>query len=188
MRIRNKYLLTVAMVWGPVAALAVMFNLFVLKPQMQRVVALETELTDARCLYNRAKEAAKKETQIHLTETVERLNDRVSDFVLRLETAPDLAFEIAELASATEVEAFAMRPREKNGLERLPDCDSIAEKQLNISFGASFHQFAGLLNALERHRPTLFVETFAINRPQKETARPEVDMQLAILVEKPQGG
>lgn len=188
MKVRNKYLLAVVTTWGPLIALAVMFHLVVLEPQMQRVAALEAELTDARRLYSQATEAAKKENQIHLTETVERLSDRVSDFVLRLETAPDLAFEIAELASVTEVEAFAMRPRDKNGPERLPDCDRIAERQLNISFAASFHQFAGLLNALERHRPVLFVETFAVKRPREKTARPEIDMQLAILVEKPQGG
>ena len=186
MRVRNKYVLILAMVWGPSVGLGVMFHLFVLKPQMQRVTALETELSDARHLYGRATEAAKLETQMRLTETVARLDERISDFVLRPSAAPDLAFEIAELASATAVQSFAMKPRNRERLEVLALCDTIGEKQLDISFVGHFHQFASLLNALERHRPVLFVETFSIRRPRRETSQPETNMQVTVLVEKNQ--
>ena len=184
MKVRNTYVLILALAWGPFAALAVTCHLFALKPQMQRVTALEAELTDARRLYGRAMEAAKQETQDRLTAAVTRLDERIADFALRPSATPDLAFEIAELASATEVEAFAMTPRNYERLKRLDQCETIGEKQLDISFAGHFHQFAGLLNALERHRPTLFIETFSIRRPHKETARPEASMQVAVLVEK----
>jgi hypothetical protein len=188
MKVRNKYVLIVALVWGPCIVLAVLFHLFILAPQMQRVVALEAELVHARGLYSQAIEAAKKENQARLTEAVDNVHNRVSDFVLRLETAPDLAFEIAELARETQVGSFAMRPQGKGGLEALVNCDWIGQKQIDVSFASQFDQFAALLNALERHRPVLFVETFAIRRPQEEATRPRAEMQLAVLVEKPHDG
>jgi len=188
MKIRTRYLIVLAVVWGPFIALTVAFHLLALKPQMQRVEALEIELADARTLYDQATEAAKEENQRRLTQIVDGLKYRISDFVLRLESAPELAFGIAELASATQVESFAMKPRNQDGLGTVADCDLIGEKQIKVSFAAPFDQFATLLNALERHRPVLFVETFAINRPREEDMQPDVEMQLAVLVEKPHSG
>jgi hypothetical protein len=185
MKVRNKYLLSVLIVWGPCLAAAVGFHLFVLRPQMRRVEALEAELVDARALHNRATEAAKEENQIRLDRAVEELHQRISDFVLRLEAGPDLAFEIAELANQSGVESFAMRPRAEKGLENVANCDLIGEKRIDVSFAARFHGFAALLNAVERHRPVLFVETFAIDRPRTPSAQPEASMELAVLVEKP---
>jgi len=188
MRVRNKYILIIALVWGPCAALGAAFHWFVLAPQMQRVVALETELKDARQLYNEATEAAKQENQTRLTEAVNQVHNRVSDFVLGLETAPDLAFEIAKLASETQVSTFAMKPRGQSGLETVANCDQIGQKLIDVSFAGRFDQFATLLNALERHRPVLFVETFAIRRPEEDTAKPKAEMQLAVLTEKASEG
>jgi Tfp pilus assembly protein PilO len=188
MKVRNKYVLIMALVWGPCLVLAVLFYLFVLAPQMQRVVALEAELVDVRGLYSQATEAAKKENQVRLTEAVDEIHHRVSDFVLRLETAPDLAFEIANLANETQVGSFAMKPQGNGGSEPVVNCEWIGQKQIDVRFTSHYEQFATLLNALERHRPVLFVETFAIHHPLEEATRPQAEMQLAVLVEKPRDG
>ena len=184
MRVRNKFILMIVATWVPCIALGVAFYLFALEPQMQRVNALEMELTDARRLYSRATEAARPENQRRLSQETQKLNERVGDFVLLPETAPDLAFEIAELASRTEVESFTMKPQDRAGLEAVPNCEKVGERLINVAFASHFHQFATLLNALERHRPVLFVETFAITRPRQEAEKPRIDMQLAVLVEK----
>ena len=184
MRVRNKYVFMIVATWIPCIALGIAFYLFALEPQMQQVGTLEMELTDARQLYSRAVEAARPENQLRLTQEAQKLNKRVADFILRPETAPDLAFEIAELASTTEVESFTMKPQDRAGLEALPNCERIGERRINVAFASHFHQFATLLNSLERHRPVLFIETFAITRPRQETEKPRIDMQLAVLVEK----
>lgn len=184
MRVRNKYAFMIVATWVPCIALGVASYLFALEPQMRRVNALEMELTDARRLYSRAVEAARPENQLRLTQEAQKLNDRVADFILLPETAPDLAFEIAELASTTEVESFMMKPQDRAGLETVPNCDKVGERLINVAFTSHFHQFVTLLNALERHRPVLFIETFAITRPRQEAEKPRIDMQLAVLVEK----
>ncbi len=187
MTVRKKAILGAIIAWIPCAALGVAGYLLVLEPQMECVIALEAELTDARTLHHRATEAAKAENQAELARQVQVVNDRVGDFVLRPEVAPDLAFEIAELASGSEVASFTMRPQEKDGLSAVVGRDTIGERRIDIHFVSQFHQFAALLNALERHRPVLFVETFTIDRPQLQNGKPRSGMQVAVLVEKPRG-
>lgn len=185
MTVRKKCILGAILAWIPCVGLAVACYLFLLEPQMRRVEALEAELMSARDLYSQATEAAKKENQAELTRRVEFVDDRVCAFVLRPQVAPDLAFEIAELASKTEVEAFSMKPEGKEGGTSIPNCNLIGEREISVHFTSPFHQFAALLNALERHRPVLFVETFSISRPERATDSPRVDMQLSVLVENP---
>jgi hypothetical protein len=188
MRNRNKRLLIVLTTWVPCVALAGAASLFVMGPQMRRVRDLNAQLGEARRLYDVARIAANPEAQNHLAEAAEELSRRVSDFVVPSQGADNLAFGIVQIANQTGVESFSMRPRIKQGLEPVPDCNHIGERQIDVSFIASFPAFAGFLNAMERHHPALFVETFAILHSQLQSTQPQVTMQLVLFVEKPQGG
>ena len=187
MTVRKKCILATIVAWLPCVVLSVVCYLFIIEPEMRRVAALEAELATARSLYSQATEAAKEQNQAELVRRLETVNDRVCDFVLRPDIAPDLAFEIAALASATEVVSLTVKPQANDALSAIANCELIEERKIGIKFDSQFHQFASLLNALERHRPVLFVETFAITRPQHQTDKPRIDMQVAVLVEKPRG-
>jgi hypothetical protein len=185
MKVRNKYLLIMAAVWGPCLTLAGASYALVLRPQMDHRRDLEVQVVQAKEHYARAMEAAKPQTQAHLTEQVGQLQERVSEFLVGFQEATELAFEIGNLARETKLQSFGMKPTDA----RAPESDRqlLAEKRLNVNFLARFTRFAAFLNALERHQPVVFVETFAISRPQEANAEPRVDMGLAVLVEKPQG-
>jgi Tfp pilus assembly protein PilO len=185
MRIRNKYLLIMAAVWGPCLALAATCYALVLRPQIHYRRQLQTEVAQAKKLYARAVEAAKPETQTRLTEQVECLEGRITDFLVGFEEAPTLAFEIGNLARETRLESFAMKPVNGQTMGPAVEREHLAEKYLSVSFQGGFPQFAAFLNALERHHPVVFVETFTINRPLEADIQPRVDMGLAILVERP---
>jgi hypothetical protein len=187
MRIRSKYWLILVMAWLPCLALTAAFILFVLGPQARRELELETKLAETQCLYNAAQEAARQEDQVRLTQTVAGLGRRVADFVVPLDTASDLAFEIAQLANQAGVESFAMKPIARQGPDTVLNEDRVVEKQIDVSFVAPFHGFMAFLNAMERHHPVLFVETFVISHPSVQSSQPLVRMQLTVLVEKPQG-
>lgn len=187
MTVRNKYWLILVGIWVPSFALAGASILWVLVPQTHRSQAIRVKLTETKQLYAVAQEAVRTDDQSRLVQTVERLDRRVSDFVVPLEGAPDLAFEIAQLANQTGIESFSMKPRNRQGLDTVPECERIGEKQIDVSFVAPFHRFAAFLNAMERHHPVLFVETFTIVHPQVQSADPQINMQLAVLAEKPQG-
>lgn len=187
MKVRNKYLLIMAAVWGPCLALTAACYALVLRPQGDDRRGLDTKIAQAKEHYGRAVAAAKPENQALLAGEVDRLHERAADFLVALEAAPELAFEIDKLAHETRLESFGMKPAGSQPSTVLPDSQYISEKHLNLHFSAGFTRFAAFLNVLERHHPIVFVETFAINRSLEEDAEPQVDMELAVLLEKPRG-
>jgi hypothetical protein len=187
MKVRDKYLLIVVAVWGPCLALAVAAYTMVLRPQLDYRHDLETQIAEAKKHHARAMEAAKPELQGHLTEQVDRLHDRIEDFLVRVEEEPELSFTIGGIAEETRLESFGIRPAASLTSHTTDGSDRLTEKRLSVNFVAGFTRFATFLNTLERHQPVVFVETFTINRPQEADAKPQVDMGLAVLVEKSQG-
>lgn len=187
MRVRHQYLLITALFWGSCLAVGAASYMIALHPKLQYKRDLETRVADAKQEYARAFEAARREVQVRLTGQVERLQERTEDLVVAVEQAPDLAFEISELANAMCLDAFAMRPAGKRGLDSVSDGGHIGEKHIDVSFRSTFPQFAAFLNSVERHRPVLFVDSFTISRPTEASSAPQVSMELAALVEIPRG-
>jgi len=159
----------------------------VLRPQLDHRHELEAKVVQAKEYYARALEAAKPDLQARLTTQVDRLHNRIEDFLVHIENAPELAFAIGNMAQETGLESFGIKPVPGRTSHMPGDADRIVEKRLNVNFLAGFTRFATFLNTLERHRPVVFVETFTISRPQEADTEPQVDMGLAVLVEKPQG-
>ena len=187
MRVRHQYLLIAAAVWGPCLALAAGSYMIVLHPKVQYKKDLETKVAKAKQEYTRAFEAARGEARVRLSAEVERLQARTADFVVAVEQAPDLAFEISDLANTMCLEAFAMKPVGRRGRDTGADGGRIAEKRIDLSFDTTFPRFAAFLNSVERRRPVLFVDSFAITRPTEASSDPQVSMELAALVEVPRG-
>ena len=174
-----------AVVWGPCLALAAAAYVLVLRPQIDHRRQLEEEVVEAKKLYAKGVEASKTGTQDNLIEQVERMDSRIGDFLVGFDQATTLAFEIGDLARETRLESFGMKPINVQTTGPVAEREYVTEKRLSVNFESGFPQFAAFLNALERHHPVLFVETFSINRPMETDARPRVDMSLAVLVEKP---
>ncbi len=187
MKIRNRYLLTMAAVWGPCLALATASYALVLRPQADCRRDLETRVAQAKEHYARALQATRPEGQVRLAGQVDRMHGRIEDFLVDFDGAPGLAFEIGNLARETRLESFGMKPVNTQASGSPTDREHLGEKRLSVSFLAGFPRFAAFLNALERHHPVVFVETFTINRPLEADAQPRVDMGLAVLIEKPRG-
>jgi len=187
MRVRNRYLLVLAMAWGPCLLLAAASYAVILRPQLDYRRELEDTLAGSREQYARALAAAQEKNQERLAAELEGWRHRIADFVVRLEDAPDLAFKIGALANTAGLESFSMKPVNKTGPEIPPEVESLAQRRVALTFAASFGRFAAFLNTLERHRPVLFVETFAISRPLDKEAEPQTSMELAVLVEKGTG-
>jgi hypothetical protein len=173
--------------WGPCLLAAAASYAVILRPQIDQKKELEANVTRSKERYARAFEAAKEKDQSQLAGQVEGLQSRIGAFVVSLTDAPDLAFKVGELANEAKLASFGMRPANRNGADPLANPERIAEKHVDLTFAAGFRHFMAFLNALERHRPVLFVETFAINRPLEKNAEPQVSMELAVLVEKAAG-
>jgi hypothetical protein len=187
MRVRNRYLLVLALVWGPCLLAGMASYAILLRPQLDHREKLEALVASSKERYARAVEAAKEKDQSRLAGQVETLHHRIAEFVVSRADTSDLAFKIGALAHEAKLTSFGMRPAGRTGSEAGPDLECIAEKHLDITFAGEFRHFATFLNTLERHHPVLFVETFAISRPLDKDSQPQANLQVAVLVEKAPG-
>lgn len=187
MKARNRYLLVLAVVWGPCLLAGAATYAVILRPQLDHRQELEALVASTKERYARALEAAKEKDQSQLAGQVESLHHRIGEFVVPLADTSNLTFRIGELAHGAKLTSFGMRPANRTGSEAGPDLERIAEKHLDMTFSGEFRHFAAFLNTLERHHPVLFVETFAISRPMDKDSQPQASMEVAVLVEKAPG-
>jgi hypothetical protein len=166
-KIYRKYLIRTAIAWAACLVLFVLAYVFILGPQKSNRKRLESTLTEKKQQYEMAQEATQENTQIKLNEQIENLKNTLQNFVLDHEDSANLTFDIGRIANEEKVASFSIKNKDKKGLSEIPDCNSIGENHIDISFISGFDQFATFVNALERHQPVLFVNEFSISRSNK---------------------
>lgn len=184
--IYEKYLITIATIWTGCFVLLFCLYIFVLAPQKKAKKQIGKQLAEKRQLYDSALETSKMETKIKLNEQLENLQSRLGDFVIDSEDSAGLIFDISRIANEKKVDSFSIRHREKHRSSKALDCEYISENCIDISFAGDFNQFATLLNTLERHRPVIFVDNFAIARSKGSGSGHQANMSLAVFVRKRQ--
>jgi hypothetical protein len=185
-KIYKKYLIRTAVAWAACLALFVLAYTFVLGPHKSNRKRLESTLAEKKQIYELAQRAAQEQTKIRLNEEIENLQGKLKDFVLDFEDSDNLTFDIGRIANEEKVASFSIKNKDKQGLSEIPDCNSICENHIDISFIAGFNEFATFVNALERHQPVLFVNEFTISRSNKGQATYQVSLDVAAFVKKQQ--
>jgi len=184
----KEYFTKVALIWAGCFVLFFIVHMLMLAPQKNNKERLEKQLTEKKKVYNSALNAAQEETKLQLNEQIEHLRNKLKNFVIDFEDSVNLTFDISQIANEKEVTSFNIETKEDSGRDSaMSDYNYISESHIEISFlMADFNQFAGLLNALERHRPAIFVDSFAITRSKKGSSDHQANMSLAVFVRKRQ--
>ncbi len=182
----RKYLMRAAIVWAACVVLFLVAYFILLNPQIKSKMNLQNTLTEKKQLYKSAQKAADGQTKIRLNEEIEGLRDTLKDFIVDQEDSANLTFDIGRIASKEYLSLFSIKNKEKRGVLEIPDCNSISENHIDISFIAGFNQFATFVNALERHQPVLFVNEFSIARSTKDDSVYKVTLDIATFVKKQQ--
>ena len=183
--IHKKYLTKAAIVWAACLVLFLLAYVVVLRPQYLNGKWLEKTLAEKKQLYESAQRAAQETTRNQLSLQIQQLRDRLHDFVIDFEDSANLTFDIGQIANEKKVASFSVKGKEKRTSSAVPDCNSISESHMDISFVSGFYQFATFVNALERHKPVLFVNEFAITRSNQSDSVYEVTLDVAAFVNKP---
>jgi Tfp pilus assembly protein PilO len=186
-KIYRKYLIRTAIAWSACLVLFVLAYVIILGPQRSNRKRLENTLTEKKQQYEMAQEAAQEQTKIRLNEQIDSLQNTLKDFVLDFEDSANLTFDIGRIANEERVDSFSIKSDDKQSVSEIPDCNSICENHIDISFIAGFNQFATFVNALERHQPVLFVNEFSISRSKKGQSAYQVSLDVAAFVKKQQG-
>jgi len=187
MKIYKKYFKIAALIWAGCFVLILFAYILVVKPQKDNKKRLESVLAERKQMHESALKAAQEETKIQLHEQIERLRDRLEDFVIDSENSANLTFDVSQIASEKKIASFSITSsKDSRRVSTIPNCNYIRENRIDVDFTAGFNQFAIFLNALERHRPAIFIDRFTITRSERDYSGPKVSMELVVLVEKQQ--
>lgn len=183
----KKYFTTVALIWAGCFVLFFFVYMLVLMPQKKSKRQIENKFAEKKKIYDSALRASQDRTKKRLNKQIQNLENRLKDFVIDFEDSANLTFDISQIAKEKGVTSFSIRSVDDRMDSDIPDCNHICENHIDIDFVAGFNQFAAFLNALERHRPVVFVDKFAITRSDQKNSEHQIDMSLVVFVKKPQG-
>jgi len=185
----KKYYKTIALIWSASLVLFFMFYIAVLSPQHKSKQQIDNKLTQEKQAYQDALSASQQKNRELLKKQIENLRNKLKDFVIDFEDSANLTLDISQMAGRKKISSFSIEGSGKRRKSaQIPGCGHITENRINISFTAGFNQFAMLLNALERHRPVVFVDNLEIVRSQQKSSdnKADVDVELTVFVKKPQ--
>lgn len=175
-----------AIIWAGCLVLFVLIYILVLGPQNRTVKKLESEFYEKKQTYEFAQNAALEETQNKLLEQIRSLRDDLGVFTTDFKNSANLIFDISRIAKEKDVTSLNVENEKTKTASDQDLAKNISESRINISFISGFGQFAAFLNALERHRPVLFVNEFKLMRSNQNDSAYQVDMDVAALIEKQQ--
>ncbi len=185
MKIYRKYLTTAALIWAACFMLFFFVYMLVLRPQRGSKKQVENKLTEKKQMYESALKATQEEARSQLNEQIERLRNRLGDFVIDFENSANLTFDISQIAGEEKLASFSVKSRDSSKVSAVPNCNYIGENHIDVSFTALFPQFATFLNALERYRPVLFVDKFTVSSGRGDS-NPQANVNLVVFVRKRQ--
>jgi len=176
--IDKKYVSTMALIWTGFLILFVFAHAIFLAPQNKVKKRLHIRTDEARAQYDDALKAMEPESRKTFAGQIEQIRNRFGDFTINFEDSSNLTFDISQMADKLQVSALSIKTKTNQPIK---DCTRISENQIYVSFNGSFGQFLGLLNALERYRPVVFVTKFSVEG-QNVSFGSEVNMDLAVFV------
>jgi len=187
MKAYKNYFTTVALIWAACFTVFLFAYLLVLVPQAKSRQLIEEKLLEKKQKYQSVTKAAQEETRTRTRQEIEQLQGRLKDFVVGFEDAANLTFDISQIADQMKLADFSIKGKNAGTtLSLLPNCNYLYESRLEIGFTAGFNQCAAFLNALERHRPVLFVDSFTIERSKQAESSCQASMNVAVFVRKQQ--
>jgi len=175
------------LIWAGCFVLFFFLYMYLLSPQKRIREQIQRQRAEKKQLYDSAMSAAQEKTRVQLQQETDYLRNKLNDFVVDSADLVNVTLDIGRIASEGQLSSFSIRGKEKRKDSEIPNCERIYEDCINVSFTAGdFSQFAAFLNALERRRPVVFVDEFAITRAKKDDSGHRVNMDLAVFVKKQQ--
>lgn len=183
----TRHLKTAAFGWAACFMGLLLFYLFVLGPQEKSRIQTQEKFIRARQLAQSASEAAKKENRDKLLDLVTKMENTLGDFLFGEENIANLTFDIDRISNDIELDSSSITARGSAAVVKIANCEHLFARNINVNFASDFNKFAAFVNALERSRPVILIDTFEIIRSKKSDTNHKVTMELAVLVHKDPG-
>jgi hypothetical protein len=179
----QKYGLAVAGVWGVWLAISVLLYLLILGPQGRLMATLQQTMQTATEDHELAQKAHRPETKLHIQERMEKATQNLNQFMIGADAASKLTVLISQLAAQQSLADFSVKTRELPPTFDDPKKSGITEAWLELTFSGPFNQCAAYINALERNKPVIFIESAEIQRNAQTTENPTVRLLISYLID-----
>jgi len=179
----GQYMKIGALVWAGCLVVFLLAFMLVLSPLNKRRIQVESDYRKIKTESDAAFLASLEQTKTRMTEQIKALNEQLGDFVIEPAGTSGLTYQLSGISGEIGLNAFQVAPTGQT-ITAFDQCKYVMGQYYQVSFTASFNKFAEFLNALERYRPVIFIDTFSITRPSQGETEPKVSMSLAVLVAK----
>lgn len=179
----GQYLKFTAFLWSGCLVVFLLVYMAVLRPLHKREIQVDSEYRKVKAESDEAFTASLEQTKARMNEHIQQLNEQMGEFVLEPQNTSGLTYQLSEISSKIGLNAFDCAPTGQS-VVAFDQCKYVSGQYYQVSFTASFTQFAKFLNELERYRPVIFIDAFSISRPRQGEIEPKVSMTLAVLVAK----
>lgn len=183
----KKYAKTITLTWAGCFALFLLIYIFVMAPLAEAKKQIGQQLVDKKKTYEETLSMDNTEAKARLKNEMKQWGDKLKDFAVKPEDLASLTFDIGQIANDIKLDSFSIKPQDSRSNQNASSYQYICENGMSVSFKADFNKFATFLNAMERHRPVIFVEKFKIYHAEQSSSAYQVNMELAVFVKKPQG-
>ena len=183
----GKYLKITLVVWGISLIFSVPAFWFLLRPQMKKIEVYKHDYNELKNQAFTATLEAEESTMRALQKQFDEVKTKYGMFVVHSkDDIQNLAsLEIYNMSREIGLDSFHIDPWSTREIAAFSDCKYVFGQPMKVTFNASFPEFAKFLNMLERYKLVIFVDTFSITRENPEDIKHKVEMNLAVLVEKP---
>jgi Tfp pilus assembly protein PilO len=183
--IDRKYFKVAGVIWVSCFAVLLLAYILVLRPQSKRLSWIENQVIEKKNEENTAREVANEKTREKLNEQIKNIKEQLNNFLIKPGDIQNVASEIQKIAEDTKLTSIKINPSSGKPIGVFDDCKYVSGHPITVNFTASFNKFATFLNELERHKSVIFIDTFSIDKSDEDSNH-KVEMQLSILVEKPE--
>jgi hypothetical protein len=161
--------------------------MIVIAPQGGCKKQIGQQLAEKKQMYEAIIKINQQETQTRLNNQMAEWRDNLKEFVAAPEELAGLTFDIGQIANDIKLDSFSIKPQGDRESQNVSNNKYVCENKINVDFKANFNKFAAFLNAMERHRPVIFVDKFAITRAGQDDLVNQVSIDLMVFVKKKQG-
>jgi hypothetical protein len=184
--ISRKKLVIAGLIWGVSLAVFVPVYMFVLRKQFSDLDDKNVKLDSLMADVNEARFISLQESIDKFQSQVDEIKALFNRFVVPskdyIQTLASI--EIDKISKELGLESFYIDPWKGDEIAGFSECKYLFGQPMEVTFKATFTEFAKFLNMLERYKSVIFIDTFSIIRSKEKDAKHQIRMNLAVLVQK----
>lgn len=182
--IYKKWLVVLTLLWGFPAAALIFANGLVLGPQRKAVKHVEAELKEKSQLYDSYMLTSSIPARDVRARKIAKITKQLEQFVTDIDSLDNLTLNISELATNCGVRSFKSKGLDDGAFSTMTNYDRLGRMTLLMDFGSSFNELARLISLLERHKPIVIVDKFAIMRSSDQDNTHRMNIYLSVYVRR----